>query len=134
MGEKHDLKNFNNYQKDLNECLVYEISLMQNINMFFDQRNISIKNKLMSSIFKEKIEFDGKKYRTPKFKEGFESIHYGINISRSVVNKKGDNLSNVSLVVLEVGIEPTLQRNTSLSRARLPIPPLEPFLNCGWQS
>ena len=26
-----------------------------------------------------------------------------------------------------MGIEPTLQRNTSLSRARLPIPPSEPF-------
>lgn len=29
--------------------------------------------------------------------------------------------------VLGVGIEPTLQRNTSLSRARLPIPPSEPL-------
>lgn len=29
-----------------------------------------------------------------------------------------------ALFVPKVGIEPTLQRNTSLSRARLPVPPL----------
>ena len=79
----------------------------------------------MSSIFDEKIEFDGQKYRTPKFKEGFGFIYQKINDLQVLRKEKGDKLSNVSHLVLEVGIEPTLQRNWILNPARLPIPPLE---------
>ena len=53
----------------------------------------------MSSIFEEKIEFDGVKYRTPIFKEGFQFIYSKINELESIANKKGDNLSNVSRLV-----------------------------------
>lgn len=45
-------------------------------------------------------------------------------------NKKGtgSNKKNLSRSVPWVGIEPTLQWNASLSRARLPIPPPRHFL------
>ena len=64
----------------------------------------------MSSIFEEKIEFDGQKYRTPKFKEGFGFIYQKINELQGVKKEKGDKLSNVSHLVLKVGIEPTLSK------------------------
>ena len=38
-------------------------------------------------------------------------------------NGTSSNFKNLSRIVPRVGIEPTLQRNTSLSRARLPVPP-----------
>ena len=78
--EKRDeLLNLNNYQKDFSEYINYGLNLMQNLETFFGQSDVHIKNKLMSSIFDEKIEFDGQKYRTPKFKEGFGFIYQKIS-------------------------------------------------------
>ena len=86
---------------------------MQNFDIFFEQANVSVKSKLISSIFEEKIEFDGVKYRTPIFKEGFGFIYRKTNELEGVKNKKGDNLSNVSRLVQKAGLEP--------ARALLPI-------------
>ena len=70
--KRNELSNLNDYQKDLSDYINFGLKLIQNLETFFEKSNVHIKNKLMSSIFEEKIEFDGKKYRTPKFKEGFE--------------------------------------------------------------
>ena len=64
----------------------------------------------MSSIFEDKIEFDGEKYRTPKLKEGFGFIFQKINELKGLKKEKGDNFSDISHLVLKVGIEPTLPR------------------------
>jgi site-specific DNA recombinase len=106
-----ELENLNDYQKDLSEYIEFGLKLMQNLDIFFEQANVSVKNKLMSSIFKKKIEFDGVKYRTPKFKEVFDYIYKEINELEDVLNKTGDNLSKVSRLVLKAGLEParTLQ-------------------------
>ena len=61
---------------------------------------------LLSSIFKKKLEFDGKKYRTPILKEGINYIYQKINELKEIENKKGDNLEDVSLKVLGAGLEP----------------------------
>ena len=74
-------------------------------------------------------EFDGNlviqtvKCRIPQFKEGFGLIYRETRSLQRLKTKKRDNLSTLSRFVPGVGIEPTLQRNTSLSRARLPVPP-----------
>ena len=109
--KKQALINLNNYQKDLSEYIEFGLSLMQNLEVFFEQANVSVKNKLMSSIFEEKIEFDGQKYRTPKFKEGFDFIYQKTNELQAFKKEKGDKLLNVSHLVLEMGLEPirTLQ-------------------------
>ena len=60
----------------------------------------------MSSIFEEKIEFDGKKYRTPKFKEGFEFIYHKVNQLQQHQKEKGDAFTDISSNVLEAGLEP----------------------------
>ena len=65
---------------------------------------------MISSIFKEKIEFDGEKYRTPKFKDGFEFIYQKTNELKGLKKEKGDKLSNVSHLVLKAGIEPALPK------------------------
>ena len=80
--KRNELSNLNDYQKDLSEYINYGLKLMQNLETFFEQSNVNIKNKLLSSIFDEKIEFDGQKYRTPKFKEGF-----GLSIRKSTSYK-----------------------------------------------
>ena len=65
-----------------------------------------LQNKLMSSIFEKKIEFDGKKYRTPIFKEGFYYIYSNIKELEVLETKKGDEISNISPFVLGAGLEP----------------------------
>ena len=113
LEKRQELENLNDYQKDLSEHIKYGLILMQNFDIFFEQANVSVKSKLISSIFEEKIEFDGVKYRTPIFKEGFGFIYRKTNELEGVKNKKGDNLSNVSRLVQKAGLEP--------ARALLPI-------------
>ena len=108
--KRNELSSLNDYQKDLSEYINYGLNLMQNLETFFEQSDVHIKNKLMSSIFEEKIEFDGQKYRTPNFKEGFGFIYQKINELQVLRKEKGDKLSNVSRLVLKVGIEPTLPK------------------------
>jgi hypothetical protein len=52
------------------------------------------------------MKFDVVKYRTPKFKESFGYIYNKINVLKLVKNKTGDKISNVSCLVLEMGLEP----------------------------
>jgi len=102
--KRNELLNFNDYQKDLSEYINYGLKLMQNLETFFEQSDVHIKNKLMSSIFEEKIEFDGQKYRTPKFKEGFGFIYQKINELQVLRKEKGDKLSNVSRLVHSIDL------------------------------
>ena len=104
--KRNELSNLNDYQKDLSDYINFGLKLIQNLETFFEKSNVHIKNKLMSSIFEEKIEFDGKKYRTPKFKEGFEFIYHKVNQLQQHQKEKGDTFSDISSNVLEAGLEP----------------------------
>jgi|TARA_B110000914_G_C15424952_1_gene428435 hypothetical protein len=60
----------------------------------------------MSSIFDDKLEFEQKDYQIPKLNPSVEYILQTINELQIFENKKGDNFSDVSREVLEVGLEP----------------------------
>ena len=105
-NKKQKLINISDYQKDLAKHIEFGLKLIQNLDTFFLQGDIQIKNKLLSSILDEKMEFDGVKYRTPKFKESFRYIYKKINELQHFENKTGDKISNVSRLVLEMGLEP----------------------------
>ena len=94
--KRNELLNLNDYQKDLSEYINYGLKLIQNLETFFKNSDVHIKNKLMSSIFEDKIEFDGEKYRTPKFKEGFGFIYQKINELQGIKKEKGDTFSDIS--------------------------------------
>ncbi len=104
--KRNELSNLKDYEKDLSEYINYGLKLIQNLETLFEQSNVNVKNKLLSSIFDEKIEFDGQKYRTSKFKEGFEFIYQKISELQVFKKEKGDKLSNVSHLVLKMGLEP----------------------------
>ena len=97
--KRNELSNLKDYEKDLSEYINYGLKLIQNLETLFEQSNVNVKNKLLSSIFDEKIEFDGQKYRTPKFKEGFEFIYQEISELQEFEKEKGDKLSNASRLV-----------------------------------
>jgi site-specific DNA recombinase len=100
------LNNLNGYHKNMSEYIEFGLTLIKNLESFFKQADVLVKNKLMSSIMEEKIEFDGQKYRTPKFKEGFQYIYNSVKELEVLEIKKGDELSNISPLVLEAGLEP----------------------------
>ena len=59
---------------NLNPKLDYAISLINNVEQYFEDAPIEVKQRLLSLIFPEKVEFDGKSFRTKKINAVFELI------------------------------------------------------------
>ncbi len=97
----------NDHQKDLSNYIEFGVFLLGNLKTLYDSVDVSIKQKLLGSILDEKLEFQNKKYRTPKFKEGFCYIYNNINKLENSSIKKGGSLSKASRLVAGVGLEPT---------------------------
>ena len=77
------------------------------------------KNRLISSIFPEKIEFDGKKFRTTRIND---VLRYILQIDKELdENKKGQISKNMSLsrVVESEGIEPSSKQAKKVLSTRL---------------
>ena len=69
------------------EFIRFGIHIIKNIGTFFEKATINTKQKLISSIFKEKLIFNGERYRTPIFNKGVELISQIINVLDSLKNK-----------------------------------------------
>ena len=86
----------NDYEKDAMEFTKFGIHMIKNLGSFFEKATVNTKQKLLSSIFKEKLVFDGGKYRTPILNKGIELISKSIKILECLKNKNGrlsfDNL------------------------------------------
>ena len=104
--KKEKLEKLGNFQSELVEYTDFAVNLFMNFKVLFSNADISIKHKLLSSILDEKMVFDGTKYRTLKFKSGFEYIYHNINKLKEEEIKKGDSFSTISREVLEAGLEP----------------------------
>ena len=99
--------NLEKNQNELRDFLNFGIYLFRNINYFFQSATITTKQKILSSILDEKLVLEGKKYRTPVFKDGFNYIYQNINKLKSIKTKMGDNFETISHSVPGVGLEPT---------------------------
>jgi site-specific DNA recombinase len=106
MSKESQLISLNDYQDDLREYINFGLNLLTNLDTFFNSADVVIKQKLLSSIFKEKLEFTGTKYRTPKYKEAFQYIFNNISELEKLKTKKGDNPEKVSPFVQKTGLEP----------------------------
>ena len=83
----------------------YSISLINNIDTFFQDAPVEVKIKLLSSIFPEKIEFDGKKYRTNSYNKVLDLIYQQTKQLRGGENKKVGNSEEYSHSVPRPRIE-----------------------------
>ena len=101
---------------------------MENIDNQFFKSEIELQRSLLGSIFSKNFQFENNRVRTADINPLlFKLTKYNKGYRRA--KKKGQVKKNdLSQMVLEVGIEPTLQRNWILNPARLPIPPLEQML------
>ncbi|MDG2086519.1 MAG: recombinase family protein, partial [Flavobacteriales bacterium] len=77
----------NNYEKDSMEFIQFGVHIIKNIGTFFEKATINTKQKLISSIFKEKLVFNGERYRTPILNKGIELICQSISILEGLENK-----------------------------------------------
>ena len=56
------------------------LHILKNFVYFFNKASVSTKQKMLSSIFTEKLVFEDKKYRTPILNKGIELIKKIISV------------------------------------------------------
>lgn len=103
----------------------YGLSLLADLPRYYHSAGIEAKDRILSSIFPGNLVFEQGAYRTPEVAEAVRLLRGkrpGIAANdRGPAAERGDRSSKVP----ETGIEPALPfGNTTLNRARLPIPPL----------
>ena len=86
--------------------LNYSINLINNIDKFMEAAPVEVKIKLIGSIFSEKIEFDGKNYRTNSYNQVLDLIYQQTKELQGHKNKKLDTSCEVSNSVPGAGLEP----------------------------
>ena len=89
---------------NLQPKLDYSITLIDNLERYFEDSPIEVKQRLLGLIFPEKVEFDGKSFRTKKINAVFELID---NETKQLRETKKDKPTDLSCSVAGEGFEPT---------------------------
>ena len=105
LQEKIDILKEGNRSK-IKPKLEYSMSLINNIDKFILDAPVETKIKLISSMFPEKIEFDGEKYRTNSYNKVLDLIFQQTNELRGDKKEKGERFSSFSNSVPRPGVEP----------------------------
>lgn len=106
-----DLKQQIEVMKNPNRSLIepklsYSISLLDNMEGFFRDAPVKVKIKLLGSIFPEKIEFDGKNYRTNGYNKVLDLIYQQTKELREPKKVDGERFSSFPASVPGPGLEP----------------------------
>lgn len=80
------------HNKDVMVFVKFGIYLFKNIKELFNKASVTTKQKILSSILKEKLVFAMDKYRTPKLSKGFEFIYQNVK-ELEVIKQKNGRLS-----------------------------------------
>ena len=80
--------------------------LINNIDKYIRDAPLETKIKLIGSIFEDKIEFDGEKYRTNSYNKVLDLIFQQTNELRGGKKEKGERFSSFSHSVPRPGVEP----------------------------
>ena len=83
----NQINQLNDYEKDTKKFIDYGLYLLNNLGSFFSKASVSSKQKILSSIFNQKLVFEEEKYRTPILNKGIELISQSISILQKGVNK-----------------------------------------------
>ena len=124
--------NLSNLENLIDKALDYALNL-PNLWSFGD---LEEKRRIQKMVFPEGIRYNHQKhsYRTSRVNTLFSLMPLITTDTAKKENGTGDKNINLSRLVPEAGVEPALQWNTSLSRARLPIPPLGHHFMPQWWS
>ena len=86
--------------------LDYSISLINNMERYIMDAPVETKIKLISSMFPQKIEFDGEKYRTNSYNQVLDLIYQETKQLREGNVKKKERSDLLSNSVPRPGVEP----------------------------
>ena len=86
--------------------LKYSISLLDNMERFVRDAPVETKIKLLGSIFPQRIEFDGKNYRTTEYNKVLDLIYQQTNELRGGGKEKGERFDSFPNSVPRAGVEP----------------------------
>ena len=91
-----------NYDSKIDDCL----DVLTNVDKYFIAKNTDVKQKIVGSMFPEKLVFENNEYRTPKLNKAVEILCKTSKDFKGT--KKGKNLQfvNSSLGVTPIGFEP----------------------------
>ena len=84
---ENQISQLNNYEKDTKKFIDYGLYVLKNLSSFFNNATVLTKQKILSSIFKEKLVFRDGEYRTPILNFGIELIYKSINVLEDNLNK-----------------------------------------------
>lgn len=91
-------------QTNLTPKVEYAILLINNLQHYFKDAPVEVKQRLLGLIFPEKIEFDGKSFQTEKYNAVVDAIY---NETKQLRGIKKDNSDELSVSVAGEGFEPT---------------------------
>ena len=76
--------------KEQKEKVDYSVNIIANLGLFMKDAPVKVKCKLLSSMFPQKIEFDGEKYRTHEFNQVLDLIFKETNKLRGYGEKESE--------------------------------------------
>jgi hypothetical protein len=91
--------------KGLREKIDYSVNIIANLGLFMKDAPVKVKCKLLSSMFPQKIQFDGEKYRTQSYNQVLDLIFQETNKLRGYGEKESAKSEEVSHSVPRPRIE-----------------------------
>jgi hypothetical protein len=76
--------------KGLREKIDYSVNIIANLGLFMKDAPVKVKCKLLSSMFPQKIQFDGEKYRTQSYNQVLDLIFQETNKLRGYGEKESE--------------------------------------------
>jgi site-specific DNA recombinase len=95
-----------NYQEDLDKYLSFGLSILTNLDFFYENAPVEVKVQLLGSYFSNKLIFDKNKFRTLPFNEVILLLCRYNKGLESIKKETGEDFSINSRLVLRAGLEP----------------------------
>ena len=96
----------NGNTKGVKKKIDYSVNIINNLTNIMRDGSVEMKIKVLGSMFPEKIEFDGIKYRTKSYNKVLDLIYQQTNELRGDEKEKGERQKSFSNSVPRAGVEP----------------------------
>ncbi len=93
-------------EKSIDGLLAHAVGNLSKLDILYEEGTVAQKRQIISSIFPEKLTFDGFQYRTPRLNEAVRLIYTLGNGLQETKNRKSNEISCLSGWVVPTGIEP----------------------------
>ena len=93
------------YRENMETYLDFGLSILENLDKFYENAPIKIKMQLLGSYFSDKLIFEGKKFRTLPFMDSILLICRYNRLLQRNTKRKGIDFSINSCLVAKTGLE-----------------------------